>query len=294
MTTAPVRPAAVPATDPFTPAPFAAQPADTAGVKAEFVVITPDVARAMQRANTHNRPIRAARVNAYARLMAAGLWHNNGEAIKVAADGTILDGQHRVLAVIKSGVTITILLVTGLPRETQATMDGGAKRSTGDVFSLDAESNSTILASVARKVWLWDSGDKRFSSKETVTTPELRALVDQHPAMRRSADIAVRVYHSFRYIPPSVVGAAHHLTSRIDADAATWFFQRLGDGAELSLRHPVLTLRNRVMTDKDAKREVNDGRHMAQVLTAWNAVREGKTSLAAIKINADDPVVEPK
>ncbi|MFD0393420.1 hypothetical protein ACFQ3Z_16440 [Streptomyces nogalater] len=48
------------------------------------------------------------------------------------------------------------------------------------------------------------------------------------------------------------------------------------------------------MTDKDAKRDVSDGRHMAQVLTAWNAVRDGKTSLAAIKIAADAPAVDPK
>jgi hypothetical protein len=297
MTTAPVRPIR-PAADPFTHPTLVPAPAAT-DVRADFVVITPAVARDMLRRNTHNRPIRAARVNGYARLMTGGQWHNNGEAIKIAVDGTILDGQHRLLAVVKSGATITILVVSGLPMEAQSTMDGGAKRNPGDVFALRNEQNATMLGSVTRKVWLWDSGDKRFSAKESPTTPELYALVDKHPGLRRSADIAVRVYHNFRYIPPSVVGAAHHLCSRIAPDEAAWFYEALGTGAELPVKHPVLTLRKRAMTDKDNKKEVTDGLHMAQVLTAWNALRGGKTSLASIKVPTEDEgkfhqVVQPK
>ncbi|MFE5037110.1 hypothetical protein [Streptomyces sp. NPDC056683] len=297
MTTAPVR-SIRPADDPFTHPKLVAVPAVTE-VKADFVVITPDVARDMLRRNTHNRPIRQARVNGWARVMAAGGWHNNGEAIKVAIDGTILDGQHRLHAVVKSGATVTILVVSNLPMETQSTMDGGAKRNPGDVFALRNEQNSTMLGSVTRKVWLWEQGDKRFSAKEAPTTPELYALVDKYPGLRRSADIAVRVYHNFRPIPPSIVGAAHHLCSRIAPDDAAWFYEALGTGAELALRHPILTLRNRVMTDKDNQRAVSDGLHMAQVLTAWNALRAGKTSLAVIKVplEADGKVhqvIEPK
>jgi hypothetical protein len=288
MTTAPARPVDLfvePAAAPAAPV--------AAGIEAKIVTITPAIAREFLRRNTHNRPVREARVNAYARLMTGGLWHLNGEALKVAVDGTILDGQHRLRAVVKSGITIQTLVVTGLPMEAQETMDGGAKRTAGDVFNLRGEQNSAMLASVARKVWLWDSGDKRFSSKESPSSPELAALLGQHSGLRRSADIAVRTYQTFRYIPPSVVGAAHHLASRIAPDEATWFFQRLGDGAELALRHPVLTLRTKAMADKDAKREVTDGRHMAHVMRAWNAVRAGKT-LAVIQIPADDPVIEPK
>ncbi|RPE39817.1 hypothetical protein EDD90_2835 [Streptomyces sp. Ag109_O5-1] len=297
MTTAaisPIRPAA----DPFTPPTLVAVPAVTE-VKADFLTITPAIAQEMLRRNTHNRPIRAARVNGWVRLMKAGLWHNNGEAIKVAVDGTILDGQHRLHAIVKSGATVVILVVSNLPMETQSTMDGGAKRNPGDVFALRGEQNSTMLGSVTRKVWLWESGDRRFSAKESPTTPELYALVDKYPGLRRSADIAVRVYHNFRYIPPSVVGAAHHLCSRLDEGEAAWFYEALGTGAELPLRHPVLTLRKRAMTDKDNGKEVTDGLHLAQVLTAWNALRGGKDTLAVIKVPTDEKakahqVVEPK
>lgn len=297
MTTAPVRPVTRPATDPFLSVVPDTQP--TTGISAEIVTITPALAKEWLRANTHNRPVREARVNGYARMMTAGQWHLNGEAIKRAVDGTILDGQHRLLAIVKSGATITTLVVQGLPSEAQDTMDGGAKRSAGDVFSLRGEQNAAILGSVARKVWMWEQGDRRFSAKEAPTVPELYALVDKYPGLRRSADIAVRVYSNFRYIPPSVVGCAHHLCSRIDADEAAWFYESLGTGAELPLRHPVLTLRKRVMTDKDNKKVVTDGLHLAQVLTAWNALRRGKDSLTVIKVPLDEDrqahqVVEPE
>ncbi|MFD0393422.1 hypothetical protein ACFQ3Z_16450 [Streptomyces nogalater] len=180
MTTAVVH-STRPAADPFTHPKLVAAPA-VVDVKAEFVVITPDVARDMLRRNTHNRPIRQNRVNANVRMMLAGQWDVNGEAVKIAHDGTILDGQHRLLAVVKSGVTITTLVVTGLPLKAQDTMDGGAKRTAGDVFALRGEHNSAILASVARKVWLWDNGDKRFSAGESATTPNSTPSSTRTPA----------------------------------------------------------------------------------------------------------------
>ncbi|MDO0930218.1 hypothetical protein QQY66_00225 [Streptomyces sp. DG2A-72] len=42
--------------------------------------------------NTHNRSLRPRVVAAYARDMHAGRWMDNGETIKFAADGTLLDG----------------------------------------------------------------------------------------------------------------------------------------------------------------------------------------------------------
>jgi hypothetical protein len=297
MTTAPARPSARPVVDPFTAPAVRHSVTDfvTAEFTARVVTLSPGLAKEILRRNTRNRPIRPADVSKWARLMAAGKWHLNGEAFKIDVNGDVLDGQHRLLAVVKSGATIQILMVSGLAPEAQETMDSGSKRTTADTYSLRNEQNYRHLAAIARKVWLWDRGDRRFSAKENPSTPELTALLEEFPTLRRSADIAARVYNAhFRAIPPSVVGVAHHLTSRIAPDDATWFFQRLGDGAELPVKHPILTLRTRTQADKDRGLEVTDGRHLAQLHTVWNAVRAGKKSLSVIRVDTDTPVVEPK
>ena len=40
----------------------------------------------------------------------------NGEPIQIAEDGTLLNGQHRLNAVIESGATVPMLVVRGLPK----------------------------------------------------------------------------------------------------------------------------------------------------------------------------------
>lgn len=267
-------------------------PAQAPTMQAQFVDVTPALAEKWLRQNTHNRNIREKAVLAYARDMEAGHWAENGEAIKFAADGTLLDGQHRLNALALAGVTVRMLVITGLANAAQETMDAGSRRNTADAFGLRGETNATILASVTRRVWMWDQGDYRFTGAAP-TTAEAAELLGQRPDLRRSADIAARVHGSFKCLPQSITGTAHHLFTRIDGNATVWFFQRLADGAELPAGHPVLTLRTRAMTEAADRRKTPADRQMAYLIRTWNAVREGR-SLARILQDADAPMPMPK
>lgn len=72
----------------------------------------------------------------YARQMREGLWHFNAETIKFDVNGNLLDGQHRLMAIVKSGCAISCLVVRNLPSEVFSTIDRGTIRSYGDVFSI--------------------------------------------------------------------------------------------------------------------------------------------------------------
>jgi hypothetical protein len=267
-------------------------PAHTTAMQCQIVEVTPALAEKWLKQNGHNRTIRDRVVLAYARDMEAGRWAQNGEAIKFAADGTVLDGQHRLTAIALAGVTITMLVITGLASETQETMDAGSRRTTSDALGLRGEANATILSSIARRVWMWDQGDYRFTSAAP-TTAECVNLLEQRPDLRRSAEIASRVRQAFKPLPPSIVGTAHHLFTRLAANDAVWFFQRLADGAELPAGHPILTLRTRAMTEAADRRTTPADRHMAYLIRTWNAVREGR-SLSRIIQDADGPMPMPK
>ncbi|MFI0915228.1 hypothetical protein [Streptomyces abikoensis] len=266
---------------------------NTSVPSSSVVLVTPDMAREWLKLNTHNRKVRERAVADYARDMAASKWLMNGEAIKFSASGSLLDGQHRLHAVIAANTPVLMLVVTGLDDATQETMDAGRKRTTGDAFALRGETNFTVLAAVLKRVWLWDQGDHRFTQNRVPTTAECAQLLAERPEIRRSVEIAARVHGAFRYIPQSAVGTAHHLFSRIDTAQAVWFFARLGDGAELPTGHPVLTLRNRVMSERADRRAVPDFRYMAYLIRAWNAVRDGR-ELGRIIQAPDAPMPMPK
>ena len=249
---------------------------DTTAPGAVVVLVDPDTARKWLAVNSHNRNIRPGAVFDYARDMAAGHWRLNGEAVKFCRTGVLDDGQHRLLAVIEAGVPVAMLVVTGLEPEAQDTMDAGRKRTTSDVFGLRGEAHAAILASVTKKVWMWEQGDYRFSANPSPTTAECAELLARRPEIRRSAEVASRVRHAFKYLPQSVTGAAHLVLSDIDRSAAVWFFQRLADGAELPLGHPLLTLRNRCISDSTERRGTPPDRYMAYLVRTWNAVRDGR------------------
>lgn len=70
--------------------------------------------------------------------MASGNWRYTGEGIKFGPDGTLLDGQTRLRAIVLSGVTITMPVWRGIDPDAQLVMDSGRPRSNSDALSMPA------------------------------------------------------------------------------------------------------------------------------------------------------------
>jgi len=236
--------------------------------------VTSDLAEKWLAQNTHNRNLRDKAVMAYARDMESGNWAENGESIKFAKDGTLLDGQHRLQAIALSGVTVKMLVVTGLENRTQETMDDGRKRTLSDALHLRGETNSVILGSLLRRALMWEMGQYRNTGAYTPTNTECLAYLHRHPDVRASASCAASLRKPSK-LPASVLGLTHWLFSRIDADDADWFFDRLGTGAGLEQYHPVWTLRKRAAEIADGSGRVPEDMLLAFVVKAWNAYRDG-------------------
>jgi len=250
---------------------------DHGTVTAELRTIAPEEARELlTRSNTHNRNLRRRVVTDYARDMRAGTWIFNGESIKLDHDGTLLDGQHRLAAIIEAGIPVSLLVITGFDTVAQDTMDTGRPRTSADVLSLHGETHATLLAATLRRVWMWDNGHHRLHSNYKPTNAECAALLSERGEIRRSVEIAAGIYKTFPQIPLSVTATAHHILSRVDTAVAVWFFARVGDGANLPVGHPVLTLRTRILNDRMDGKRLPEYRVLAYLIRSWNAVREGQ------------------
>jgi hypothetical protein len=89
--------------------------------------------------NTRNRSVRRKNVEFFAKEILSGNWKLNAETIKVGRDGTLLDGQHRLYAVVETGMSIQCLLATDLDQDVFDTIDTGARRSAGDTLTVAGE-----------------------------------------------------------------------------------------------------------------------------------------------------------
>lgn len=64
--------------------------------------------------NAKHRPIKEKKVAEYMAEMRDGKWRLNGKTICFDTTGRLLNGQHRLSAVIRSGVPLTTVVIRGL------------------------------------------------------------------------------------------------------------------------------------------------------------------------------------
>lgn len=72
----------------------------------EVKIIGPDLAKVLLDANRHNRDVSATHVSTLARDMKAGKWLLTHQGIAMSSEGVLLDGQHRLRAVVLAGVEV--------------------------------------------------------------------------------------------------------------------------------------------------------------------------------------------
>lgn len=250
----------------------------------EVVYITPEMAEAMLGHNTHNRSARPASVTAYAQDMAAGDWRWTGDPIRFALDGTLLDGQHRLMAIVESGVTVPMLVIRGLAREAQEDIDRGVPRKYGDVLRLRGELNANALAALVRKVHDWNRGVRGSGSNSKATSAQLNRTLEAHPELREIAS-ASGVLGAHWDMPPSLIGLAWWLFSTIDREDADFFFARCADGQNMAAGDPIYELRKVVAASRGDRGQRGQRYLLAVTIKAWNAYRSGD-KVAQLKFRA--------
>lgn len=113
--------------------------------------ITPALADLYLRYNINNRPLRKNVVQFYASQMKRNQWVLNGEGIIFNEDGLLVDGQHRLQAIIESGISIEILVVRNAPSDCFPTIDSGISRRASDTLYVDKIPNAIHIASIINR-----------------------------------------------------------------------------------------------------------------------------------------------
>lgn len=244
-------------------------------VQSEVMIVTPEEAQAWLGANHKNRRIRSVGVSAYAKDMAAGRWTLNGESIKIDKHGNLVDGQHRLSAVIESDSPVEMLVVTGLEPEAMDTVDTGMKRTTADVLGMGGEKNQTILAAMLRRLVLRSEGRHIIQGTAAPTMASALAYLGDHSDVRYSAEFAANSGIT-KIIAPSVIGCGHWLFGQIDTTARDFFMGRIID-EDVPPNHPARTLKGKMIAQRLAGKRPTSDETMYYLIRSWNLYRNGET-----------------
>ncbi len=120
----------------------------------KIVMLTPDEAVQLLEYNKHNRPLNEQHVKRIARQIIDGKWKFNGDTIKISSTNDVLDGQHRLWAIIEAKMAIETIIVKGIEPEAFSTIDTMRKpRSGSDILAMVGVTGPRSTISVALQ-WL--------------------------------------------------------------------------------------------------------------------------------------------
>lgn len=253
---------------------------------ASIVEVTPRTAAQWLAKNQKNRNVRASVVDSYARDMAAGRWLLTGESVKFDTDGNLIDGQHRCMAVIKSDVTVSMLVVRGVQPEAQDVMDTGAKRSAGDALHLNGAKNANLVAAATRLLLQVEGGVRRGSTARAYTNSEISVFVSENPGVLSAAEAAMAVRSTVE-LTPSVTAATWFLLYRVDPERCAQFFTSIAESMTTGAGDPRNTLIRRLSSARRNGERLSQVAQMSFVIRAWNAWVKGER-LSILKTHSSD------
>jgi hypothetical protein len=227
-------------------------------------------------AKRRNRKVSIPRVLRMSRDMTNGNWRFTGIPVMVEDDGFVLDGQHRLLAIMHSGVRQEVVILYGATTADQLVTDTGRPRTAGDQLSIRQMPHARHVAAAANLLMRWRAG-QILNSQFQPTVTETTVLAEETEGMHDAATLALRIHTAVKHAPIAAIMASYIEASEIDNDQRDYFFERLQRGDELTTHDPILTLRNTFMRyNPDNPVPFRHVGRLWQIVNSWNKMRAGQ------------------
>jgi len=260
--------------------------------------VTPQLASEWLKLNKTNRPLKEKTIKEYALLMARGIWSQTSpETIKFNTKGILLDGQHRLAAIVKSQQTIDMLIHRNIPDDNFKVIDMGAKRTVGDILYITGVDNPIVVSAIITKYLM---NKQNFGNRNVVTTSFSKTKVASDDVLReynsRVEFWNMVVEESFKYkkafgkfLTPSLAASWFAKVYEISPIDAKYFFGQLTTGVGITnAKHPISLLRVMFM-NADSNRLFTEVYKYAIFSKAWNSFR-GKTNITRLSHRPNDTI----
>lgn len=221
----------------------------------EKISLTPQMAAGLLEANQHNRPIRDQHVKRIANQIKDGRWRFNGDTIKIASTGDVLDGQHRLWACIEAQTPIDTILVSGIEKDAFATIDTiRSMRSGSDVLALAGVDHHARFAAEGLKwVLRWQRGviESWRAPANRIENSDVEDAFEKHPRILNAADRAAKLRGLAN---PSIMTFVFYVLGNRNWELGERMFDTLRNPVKVRVNDPFFQLR-RYFLNTDRKKD---------------------------------------
>jgi hypothetical protein len=234
------------------------------------MTIDPEQAlRWLDTCNTNNRKVSDKHVQRLARDMAEGKWVLTHAGIAFGPDNTLLDGQHRLWAIVESGRTVEMFVWRNVDPETMIAIDCGKMRSMADILNIaGANGEVTNYHLAALRAMLGG-----FGNPPTLSPSETSEALRVHREAVEFALEQLPVVTSARGVNTAVTRAVvARAWYSVDRTMLKDFCRKLTSGIVTSPEEGVIVLlRQYLQTNRGGSYSVRMQRYgkVERALTAW-------------------------
>ena len=251
-------------------------------MKIERKLITPFIANEYLKANSSNRKISEGTLLRYTKEIVEKKWkEDTGELIKISKTGILLDGQHRLHAVVKANMDVYFHVATDLEDEIFDVIDTGKSRSANDIFYLKGIKNSQKLPSIIQAYHLLKNSGK--TSREAGMTEKLTnaqllsSFYERELFWSETVQKTSVFYYNFgKLLSHGSFGGLYAIFYDINTEDALSFMQQLSTGLNLT-NNCIGMLRNKLIQDNSNHAKLSQVHKNALVIKTWNFFRKNET-----------------
>jgi len=236
-------------------------------LQSQWMDVTPEMAKRWLDNNFRNRPLVGDVVAAYARDMTNGVWVPTHQGIAFNDADELIDGQHRLNAIVRSAKTVRMMVTFGLPSKiagsemtTMDAVDRGRTRSVADQLKIQhAMKDGSVIAAICANLGSICHGERTRRLSVGQTLDIFRAF--EHAVIfvitHRSKEYGLRttgVLAAFAFALATEADFTDEETYRAGCGSGiiSRMFETLVDGDGLREKMPLTHLRAFLVSD-DAK-----------------------------------------
>lgn len=235
--------------------------------------------RYLETAST-NRRIRKGKIDQYARDMLGGRWHSS--VLRFDDLNRLVDGQHRLWAIISSDTTQVFYVERGLPAEALSTIDSGLSRTAGDVLAIRGAPSAITLAGAIRYARWFENFPGRAPSGQSASPfshDELVDYLDANPEINDSVRMSKNLTKVLPFKSGALAAALHFLGHKRNPELADEFWRQMNQGTDMKAGTGPYLLRRLVIADNIRRpgERMSINTLAALSIKAWNLWEAGKT-----------------
>jgi hypothetical protein len=246
-----------------------------------IVIIYPHEAKQILEERFPNRSLRQDAVVYYSRLMKSGKFLFNGEPLVFSDTGKLMDGQHRLRALIDADKPQVFLVMFGIPEDAFPTFDNGRKRTHVDAGNIANLNDSVLVMGGAQRLYSWATNDLDTASHNP-SPSECLKIIEAHPQLIESARECskLKIRRRDAVLIHFLASELLHAKSKVED-----YLFRIGDGHNLPEGDPAFAVRSLLSTyggGKGSKKLLDEEKQRVKncilrfLFEGWNADFHGK------------------